>query len=216
MTMRITILPVTQFQQNCSIIVCDDTRKAAIVDPGGDLDAILETLRELEVEPEKILITHAHIDHAGATADLAERLNLPIEGPARGDQSWIDQLPQQSRMFGFPAARSFTPDSWLDDGDRVSVGNQQFDVIHCPGHTPGHVVFVHPIERIAIVGDVLFEGSIGRTDFPGGSHPQLVSSIREKLFPLGDDIVFIPGHGPTSTFGQERTSNPFVGDRYVS
>lgn len=211
--MQYAILPVTAFEQNCSLLVCDKTRRLAIVDPGGDIDAILAAIAELDAIPEKILVTHAHIDHAGAVADLAERLGLPIEGPQREDQFWIDMLPQQAGMFGFPPARSFVPDRWLEDGDQVSVGETVFDVLHCPGHTPGHVVFFQPDARLAIVGDVLFAGSIGRSDFPRGDHAQLVHSIRAKLFPLGDDIQFIPGHGSMSSFGQERATNPFVADR---
>jgi len=157
-------------------------------------------------------VTHAHIDHAGAVAELAERLNLPIEGPQKEDSFWIDMLPQQSQMFGFPPARVFTPTRWLEQGDTVTVGSTLLEVLHCPGHTPGHVVFVEPQSRLAVVGDVLFAGSIGRSDFPRGNHGELVNSIREKLFPLGDDIAFIPGHGPMSTFGEERQTNPFVSD----
>lgn len=210
--MHYAILPVTAFEQNCSLLVCDQTRRLAIVDPGGDIERILAAITELDALPEKILVTHAHIDHAGAVAELAERLGLPIEGPHPDDQFWIDLLPQQAGMFGFPPARTFTPDRWLHDGDQVTVGETTFDVLHCPGHTPGHVVFIQQQAQLAVVGDVLFAGSIGRSDFPRGDHAQLVSSIRDKLFPLGDDIAFIPGHGPMSTFGQERATNPFVAD----
>ncbi len=214
MSLKIAIVPVTPFEQNCSIIVCDETNKAAVVDPGGDLDKIEEALKELGVELEKILITHAHIDHAGATADLAEKTGVPIEGPHQGDQFWIDKLPEQSQMFQFPDVKAFTPNRWLGDKDEVIVGNLKFEVVHCPGHTPGHVVFINQQEKIAIVGDVLFQGSIGRTDFPMGDHDQLISSIKDKLFPFGDDIAFVPGHGPTSTFGHEREHNPFVSGRF--
>jgi glyoxylase-like metal-dependent hydrolase (beta-lactamase superfamily II) len=181
-----------------------------VIDPGGDLERILAAARDENVRLEKILLTHAHIDHAGGTAELARSLKLPIEGPHRGDQFWIDGLPEQSRMFGFPPSESFTPDRWLDDGDRVQVGDVEFEVLHCPGHTPGHVVFFSPADRIAFVGDVLFAGSIGRTDFPGGDYDTLIGAIRSKLLPLGDDVRFVPGHGPMSTFGEERRSNPFV------
>lgn len=208
------IVPVTPFEQNCSIIWCAKTKKAAVVDPGGDLDRILAAVDKLDVEVERILITHGHIDHAGGTAALARRLGVPIEGPHPEDRFWIDGMPDQSRMFGFPDVESFQPDRWLDDGDEVCVGEERFRVIHAPGHTPGHVVFYHHEARIAFVGDVLFAGSIGRTDFPKGDHATLIASIREKLFPLGDDVTFVPGHGPTSTFGQERQSNPFVGGRF--
>ena len=210
--MKYAILPVTAFEQNCSFILCEDTQKLAIVDPGGDLDAILNGIDQLGGTPEKILVTHAHIDHAGVVADLAERLGIPVEGPHPDDQFWIDMLPQQAQMFGFPESRAFTPDRWLADGDRVTVGDIRFDVLHCPGHTPGHVVFHQPEEKLALVGDVIFAGSIGRSDFPRGNHEQLIHSIRGKLFPLGDDVSFIPGHGPMSTFGQERQTNPFVSD----
>ncbi|MDX9836525.1 MAG: MBL fold metallo-hydrolase [Thiomonas sp.] len=207
----VRIVPVTPFEQNCSIIWCDKTRKAAVVDPGGDLDRILAAAKALGVTIEKILITHGHIDHAGGAAKLARELGVPIEGPQEEDRFWIDGMAQQSKMFGFPDVETFTPDRWLHDGDTVTVGEQTLNVIHTPGHTPGHVVFVHPESRLALVGDVLFAGSIGRTDFPRGDHQTLINSIRNKLFPLGDDITFVPGHGPTSTFGEERESNPFVG-----
>ncbi|ATE61610.1 MBL fold metallo-hydrolase [Thauera sinica] len=208
-----SIVPVTPFEQNCSIVWCDRTKKAAVVDPGGDLDRILAAAKKLGVTIEKILITHGHIDHAGGTAKLARELGVPVEGPQREDRFWIDGMPQQSKMFGFPDVESFEPDRWLEDGDTVTVGEETLRVIHTPGHTPGHVVFVHADARLAIVGDVLFAGSIGRTDFPRGDHQTLIRSIRNKLFPLGDDIVFIPGHGPTSTFGDERRRNPYVGDQ---
>lgn len=212
--MQYRIIPVTQFEQNCSLIWCEQTRKAAVVDPGGDLERILAVVQEEGVELEKILLTHAHIDHAGGTAELAERCGLPIIGPHKGDEFWIQGLPQQAAMFGFRPARMFIPDRWLEDGESVQVGNVTLSVIHCPGHTPGHVVFFDPASKLAIVGDVLFNGSIGRTDFPGGNHQQLLDSIRQKLFPLGDDVSFIPGHGPMSTFGNEKQFNPFVGGRW--
>ncbi|MCY0966227.1 MBL fold metallo-hydrolase [Parathalassolituus penaei] len=208
-----TIVPVTAFMQNCTILMCEETRAAAIVDPGGDVARIRAALDKLGARPQKILLTHAHIDHAGGTAELARQLSIPVEGPHPDDQFWIDALPEQSRMFGFPQVESFTPDRWLADGDQITVGNVSMNVIHCPGHTPGHVVFHQPEQKLAMVGDVLFNGSIGRTDFPRGNHADLVHSIREKLFPLGDDVVFVPGHGPESTFGHERRSNPFVADR---
>lgn len=210
--MKYAILPVTQFQQNCSFLICEDTGKLAICDPGGDIARIEGALAELGGEPEKILVTHGHIDHAGAVAELAEKLGIPIEGPHQDDSFWLDMLPQQSQMFGFPPARSFTPDRWLVHGDTVTVGSTALQVLHCPGHTPGHVVFYQPEAQLAVVGDVLFAGSIGRTDFPRGDHAALVASIRERLFPLGDDIAFIPGHGPMSDFGTERRTNPFVSD----
>lgn len=207
-----SIVPVTPFEQNCSILWCDRTKKAAVVDPGGDLDRILAEAQRLGVTIEKILITHGHIDHAGGAAKLARELGVPIEGPQQEDRFWIEGMPQQSRMFGFHEVETFEPDRWLEEGDTVTVGEETLSVIHTPGHTPGHVVFLHADARLAIVGDVLFAGSIGRTDFPRGDHQTLIRSIRTKLFRLGDDIVFIPGHGPTSTFGDERESNPYVGD----
>ncbi|GGE78014.1 MBL fold hydrolase [Streptosporangium jomthongense] len=212
MSLKYKIIPVTPFQQNCSLIWCEETRKAAVVDPGGDLARIRSAIDQEGVTVEKILLTHAHIDHAGGTAELSKTLGVPIEGPHKEDNFWIVGLPQQAQMFGFPAPEVFTPDRWLEDGQQVTVGKQILDVLHCPGHTPGHVVFFHRESALALVGDVLFHGSIGRTDFPKGDHGTLVRSIREKLFPLGDEVAFIPGHGPMSTFGRERASNPFVSD----
>jgi len=208
--MKFAIVPVTPFQQNATVLWCEATRKAAVVDPGGDLPLIQRVLEREGLSLEKILVTHGHIDHAGGVADLAEQAGVPIEGPHPEDRFWIDGMPQQSKMFGFPAVRSFTPTRWLADGDRVSVGNEELQVIHCPGHTPGHVCFFHAPSRLAIVGDVLFAGSIGRTDFPKGDYDTLIASIRERLLPLGDDVEFIPGHGPMSNFGEERRYNPFV------
>lgn len=210
--MKHAIVPVTPFQQNCTILWCEETMEAAAVDPGGDLDLILRAAEKLGVTLTKILVTHGHIDHAGGVADLAERLSLPIEGPQREDLFWIEGMPKQSQMFGFPPVRSFTPTRWLDQGDTVTVGKETLSVLHCPGHTPGHVVFVHEGSRLAIVGDVLFAGSIGRTDFPRGDHATLIRSIKERLLPLGDDIAFVPGHGPMSTFGDERRHNPYVAE----
>ncbi|WP_313074185.1 MBL fold metallo-hydrolase [Melaminivora sp.] len=204
-------IPVTAFQQNCSLVWCDQTLEGAVIDPGGDLERIEAEAARLGVTLKAIWLTHAHIDHAGGTGELAERLSLPIIGPHRGDQFWIDGLPQQSAMFGFPPARAFVPTRWLEDGDTVQVGRETLQVRHTPGHTPGHVVFHAPQARRAFVGDVLFAGSIGRTDFPQGDHQQLIDSITGRLWPMGDDTVFIPGHGPESSFGAERRSNPFVG-----
>lgn len=209
------IVPVTPFEQNASLLWCVATRRAAVIDPGGDLDRIRAAIDSLQLEVERILITHGHIDHAGGTAALARSLGVPVEGPHEGDRFWIEGMPQQSRMFGLANAESFEPDRWLNDGDVVSIGEARLNVIHTPGHTPGHVVFHQPESRLAIVGDVLFAGSIGRTDFPRGDHATLVRSIREKLFPLGDEVRFIPGHGPMSTFGRERLANPYVGDAAV-
>jgi hydroxyacylglutathione hydrolase len=210
--MEVTIVSVTPFAQNCSILACEQTRAAAIVDPGGDLDRIVQQLQEQKLVPAKIFITHGHVDHCAGAAALAQRLGIPIEGPQEADAFWIDQLPQITQLYGFPAAQSFVPTRWLHDGDTVQFGHQRLRVLHCPGHTPGHVVFFHEGARVAIVGDVLFAGSIGRTDFPRGNHADLLASIRGKLWPLGSDVTFVPGHGPTSTFGEERRSNPYVGD----
>ena len=212
MPLHYRTIPVTPFQQNASILWCDRTREAAVVDPGGELPRLLAAVRELGVELRQILLTHAHIDHAGGAGQLAREQGLPIVGPHRGDAFWIDALAQQSAMFGFTRAETFVPTRWLEDGDTVQVGQVVLNVRHCPGHTPGHVVFHDPESKRAFVGDVLFAGSIGRTDLPGGDYDELIASIRERLWPMGDDTVFIPGHGPKSSFGRERRSNPFVGE----
>jgi glyoxylase-like metal-dependent hydrolase (beta-lactamase superfamily II) len=210
--MQYAIVPVTPFQQNCTVLWCPETMKGAAVDPGGDLDRVLRVADAKGVTLEKILVTHGHLDHVGAVADLADKLKLPIEGPQREDKFWIDGMPMQAEMFGLPAVRSFTPDRWLEEGDTVTVGNQTLDVYFCPGHTPGHIVFIHVPSKLALVGDVLFKGSVGRTDFPRGDHAALIRSIHEKLLPLGDEYAFIPGHGPMSTFGEERLHNPFLNE----
>jgi glyoxylase-like metal-dependent hydrolase (beta-lactamase superfamily II) len=212
MTIKVAVCPVTPYQQNCSIIKCEASGRAAIVDPGGDIDRVLAAVEELGGQVEKILLTHGHMDHCAATAALRDRLEVPVEGPHRDDEFLISGLPEWCARAGFPPAEAFEPDRWLEEGDTVTVGEQTLKVVHCPGHTPGHVVFIYDDQKVAWVGDVLFQGSIGRTDFPRGNHEQLVNSIRGKLFPLGDDITFIPGHGPTSTFGRERATNPFVAD----
>jgi len=207
--MEFTILPVTPYQQNCSL-VWDEAGRAALIDPGGEAERLLAEVAQRGLTLEKILLTHGHLDHVGAAVELRDALGIPIIGPQREEQFWLDLLPQQAELFGFPPAVVFTPDQWLEDGDQVAVGSIQMDVLHCPGHTPGHVVFFEPQARLAFVGDVLFKGSIGRTDFPRGDHAALISAIREKLFPLGDDVRFVPGHGAMSTFGRERRDNPFV------
>ncbi len=209
--MRVGIVPVTAFEQNCSLIWCTKTMRGALVDPGGDLDKLKAALAKTGVTLEKILLTHGHMDHCGMAGMLAEELGVPIEGPHEADRFWIEGLDDSSMRFGLEG-ESFEPDRWLKDGDTVTVGELTLDVIHCPGHTPGHVVFHHPESHLATVGDVLFAGSIGRTDLPQGNHQQLLDSITQKLWPLGDDVTFVPGHGPTSTFGQERQTNPFVAD----
>jgi hydroxyacylglutathione hydrolase len=210
--MRVAILPVTPFQQNCSLIWCTRTMKGALVDPGGDLDILRAALEKSGVTLEKVLVTHGHLDHCGMAGVLAKEMGVPIEGPQSEDQFWIDQLDSSGSSFGMEG-ESFEPDRWLENGDTVTVGELELDVYHCPGHTPGHVVFHHAPSRFAIVGDVLFQGSIGRTDFPRGNHADLIEAITGKLWPLGDDTTFVPGHGPISTFGQERQTNPFVGER---
>ena len=214
--MKVLLVPVTPFQQNCSIIVCEKTNRCAVVDPGGDLDQILAAVAKTGATLEKILLTHGHIDHCGGTAELKRQTGVPVEGPQKEETFWIDQLPEQGTRFGFPRLEAFTPDRWLEDGDTVTVGELLLEVRHCPGHTPGHVVFFERGERIAFVGDVIFQGSVGRTDFPRGDSATLVRSITQKLWPLGDDVTFVPGHGPTSTFGEERRSNPFVGDEVLA
>lgn len=213
--LQVEILPVTAFQQNCSLVWDAGTMRGALVDAGGEAEQLIAAAEQRGVTLEKLLVTHGHLDHIGVVAELADRLKLPIEGPHEDDRFWIELLPEVARQYGFPPARSFTPQRWLRHGDQVTVGSLTFDVIHCPGHTPGHVVFHHVPSQLAIVGDVLFQGSIGRTDFPRGNHADLIRSIRERLFPLGDDITFVPGHGPLSTFGAERRNNPFVSDTAV-
>lgn len=210
------ILPVTPLQQNCTLVWCTRTMKAAIIDPGGDVDLLEKAIAVQGVTLEKIWVTHGHSDHAGGVAAMKLRYGVPIEGPHPDDQFWIDQIQSSGERWGMPEARNFTPDRWLGDGDVVTLGETQFEVYHCPGHTPGHVIFFHREARLAQVGDVLFQNSIGRTDFPRGNHADLIKAITTKLWPLGDDVQFIPGHGPMSTFGAERRSNPYVADRVVN
>ncbi len=211
--MKAYVIPVTAYQQNCSLLVCEETNKAALVDPGGDLPKLLDAVKQVGCELEKIFLTHAHMDHCAGAGELREQLNIPIEGPQKEDIFWLEKLPEWCKMAGFPIAEAFEPDRWLEDGDSIEFGNVKLDVKHCPGHTPGHVVFYHNDSKLAFVGDVLFQGSIGRTDFPRGDYDTLVASIRDKLWPLGDDVNFVPGHGPNSTFGRERATNPFVSDK---
>lgn len=211
--MKFEIVPVTPFAQNCTVLWCEETRRAAVVDPGGDVERIAAALERHDLTLERILLTHGHLDHVGGTVEMRERYGVPVEGPQEEDRFWLDGLPRQAQMFGFPHTDAFVPDRWLNDGDTVAVGNATLAVIHTPGHTPGHVVFFHAPSRLALVGDVLFAGSIGRTDFPKGDYQTLIASITQRLFPLGDDVAFIPGHGPMSTFGDERADNPFVSGR---
>ena len=213
--LKAAIVPVTPLQQNCTLFWCTATMRGAVVDPGGDLDRIRAAIAAQGVTVEKILLTHGHIDHAGAAKALAAELAVPIEGPHEADRFWIARLADDGRAYGVPG-EPFEPDRWLDEGDRVQVGQLELDVHHCPGHTPGHIVLHHPPSKLAIVGDVLFQGSIGRTDFPLGDHAALIDAIVTKLWPMGDDTTFIPGHGSTSNFGQERRTNPFVSDRVLA
>ena len=213
---RALIAPVTPLQQNCTIVWCAKTLKAAIIDPGGETPRLLEALKEHGLTLEKIWITHGHLDHAGGAAALQAATGVVIEGPQREDDFWIEQIEESGRAYGVPDAKRFQPDRWLEDGDRVTLGETEFEVYHCPGHTPGHVIFFHRGAGLAQVGDVLFQGSIGRTDFPRGNHAQLIASITGKLWPLGDAVAFVPGHGPMSTFGRERQTNPFVADSVLA
>lgn len=212
--MRATIVPVTPLRQNCCLIWCTETMRGAFTDPGGDLHLLRAAAKQHGVTVEKILLTHGHLDHCGQAGVFAAELGVPIEGPHEADRFWISRLDDDARQWGVPA-QVFEPDRWLNDGDTVTVGKLVLDVIHCPGHTPGHVVFVHSPSRVAIVGDVLFQGSIGRTDFPMGNHQQLIDAITQKLWPLGDDVAFVPGHGAMSNFGHERKTNPYVSDQVL-
>ena len=209
--LRATIVPVTPIQQNCTLLWCTATMKAAVVDPGGDLPRIRQAIEQAGVQVESVLLTHGHIDHAGEAKPLADELGVPIVGPHEADRFWLARLDEDGRSWGIPGV-PFEPDRWLAEGDVVAVGDLRLDVHHTPGHTAGHVIFHHPPSKLAVTGDVLFQGSVGRTDLPQGDHQQLVRSVVEKLWPLGDDTVFLPGHGAHSTFGRERAHNPFVGD----
>lgn len=214
-TLKAAVIPVTPLQQNCTLLWCTKTMKGTFTDPGGDLDRLKAAAKAQGVTIEKILLTHGHIDHCGSAKILADELGVTIEGPHIADKFWIDRLEQDGARYGI-AGQPFESDRWLDDGDTVTVGELSFDVYHCPGHTPGHIVFHHPPSKLAIVGDVLFQGSIGRTDFPMGNHQDLIDAITTKLWPLGNDTTFIPGHGGISNFGHERQTNPFVADRVLA
>jgi hydroxyacylglutathione hydrolase len=213
--LKAAIIPVTPLQQNCTLLWCTKTMRGAFVDPGGDLPRLRAAAQQQGVTIEKILLTHGHIDHCGGAGILAKELGVEIEGPEEADRFWIARLEDDGRSYGIPA-KVFEPERWLKDGDQVTVGELKLDVYHCPGHTPGHVIFHHPPSKLALVGDVLFQGSIGRTDFPMSNHQDLIDAIQAKLWPLGDDTAFIPGHGPMSSFGHERRSNPFVADRVLA
>jgi len=210
MALNYQIIPVTPFAQNCTVLWCDETLRAAVVDAGGDIERILEFIQSQGLTVDKLLLTHGHIDHAGGAADLAQRLRVPIEGPQQADSFWLDQLPQQGQMFGLNSSAALEPQRWLADGDSVTIGNQVLNVLHCPGHTPGHVVFYSASAKLLISGDVLFQGSIGRTDFPRGNLQDLLNAIHSKLFILPDDTTVLPGHGPLTTLGEEKRNNPFV------
>jgi hydroxyacylglutathione hydrolase len=207
---RAAIIPVTPFQQNCTLVWSEADKRAAVVDPGGDLANVRQAIARTGVTVERIWLTHGHIDHAGGAAELKEELQVPVEGPHRADLFLLEHLAETGRSFGIAGARNLTPDRWLEEGDQISLGEIVFDVLHCPGHSPGSVVLFNAHQRFALVGDVLFRGSIGRSDIPGGNHETLIRSIRDKLLPLGDDVSFVCGHGPTSTIGHERATNPFL------
>ena len=209
------ITPVTPFQQNAPILYCEDSKKCAFVDPGGDLDILLGAAKDNNLIPEKIFLTHGHADHAGAAMELSSMLSIEIEGPHKEDAFLLDSLESQGKMFGFQA-QNCIPNRWLEDGDEVKLGGETLQVIFCPGHTPGHIIFFHAPSNLAAVGDVIFQGSIGRTDLPRGNHQDLINSITQKLWPLGEEVLFISGHGPVSTFGQERKNNAFVSDAVLS
>lgn len=210
--LKAKLIPVTPLQQNCSLIWCDETMEGAFVDPGGEPDRLLAQAKAEGVTLTKLLLTHGHLDHAGGAQTLKERLGLPIIGPHREDQFWLDQIEEQAARYDIPGLRCCTPDQWLEEGAEIIVGHLVLQVLHCPGHTPGHIVFYEKNKNVAFVGDVIFKGSIGRTDFPRGNRDDLIASITTKLWPLGDAVTFVPGHGPLSTFGIERQSNPYVGD----
>lgn len=211
MALHYQIIPVTPFEQNCTLLWCDETMEGTLIDAGGDIAKLTTAVSKANVKISKLLLTHGHLDHVGAAAQLAAHYAVNIEGPQREEQFWLDMLPQQAMMFGFPPAKAFLPDRWLEQGDTVQVGNVLLEVRHCAGHTPGHVVFIHHSSKLAIVGDVLFNGGIGRSDFPRGNYQTLINSIQQQLFTLADDYQFIAGHGAMSTIGHEKKHNPFVG-----
>lgn len=213
--LRVAVIPVTQFQQNCSLIWCTKTMQGALVDPGGELDKLKDAASRAGVTLEKILITHGHADHCGQAGMLAKELDIPIEGPQEEDRFWISRLPDDGPRFGMHC-EVFEPTRWLSDGEKVTVGELELEVVHCPGHTPGHVIFFHRATKFAFVGDVIFKGSIGRTDFPMSNHQHLLDAITQKLWLLGEDVTFVPGHGPHGTFGEERQTNPYVSDRVIA
>ncbi|MEN8170378.1 MAG: MBL fold metallo-hydrolase [Pseudomonadota bacterium] len=208
--MKYRILPVTHYQQNCSLIWCDTSKQAALIDPGGEPERLLQAIDEAGLQLEMILLTHGHMDHVGAVTAILEQRSVSIIGPHKADAFWLEILPQQAEHFGFPATEAFTPTRWLHDGEQIQLGEVTLEVLHTPGHTPGHVVFYCRNDSTAFVGDVLFQGSIGRTDFPQGDQEALLHSIQQRLFPLGDQVTVVPGHGPSTTLGEERRHNPYL------
>ena len=204
------IVPVTPFQQNCTLLCCEVTKRAVVIDPGGDLPKVERAITRAGISVDKIWLTHGHVDHVAGATDLKTNLKVSIEGPHKDDLFLLQHVAETGRSYGMWNASNVTPDRWLEEGDQVQIGELTFDVLHCPGHSPGSIVYFNPVQRLAIVGDVLFAGSIGRTDLPGGDYQQLIESIRDKLLPLGDDVAIISGHGPTSTIGHERATNPFL------
>ncbi len=213
--LKAAVIPVTPYQQNCSLVWCTKTMRGAFVDPGGEVERLKEIARLQGVTIEKVLLTHGHLDHASGAAKLAREYGVKVEGPHRDDQFLLDDLGRNAKRPGFGDAENCTPDRWLDDNDTVTIGEVELGVRHCPGHTPGHVIFFHKDAKVAFVGDVLFRGSIGRCDLPRGDWNQLITAIRERVLPLGDDITFVSGHGDMSTFGWERKTNPYVSDLAV-
>lgn len=208
--MKIVVIPVTPYQQNCSLVICETTKKAAVVDPGGEVERIISAIKNHQVTVDKIILTHGHLDHVGDTEPLMQRLNVPVIGPEKEDTFWLETLEQQSQMFSFPKTSSFLPTQWLQEGDVIEIGDIKLDVLHVPGHTPGHVALFDANSKQIIVGDILFNGSIGRTDFPRGDHGQLISGIKQKILTLPEETVVFPGHGPTTTIGREKVSNPYL------
>jgi len=207
---KAVIVPVTPFQQNCTLLWCEVTKRTVVIDPGGDLPEVERAIKRAGVSIDKIWLTHGHVDHVAGASDLKTNLKVSIEGPHKDDLFLLQHVAETGCSYGMWNASNVTPDRWLEEGDQVQIGELTFNVLHCPGHSPGSIVYFNPVQRLAIVGDVLFAGSIGRTDLPGGNYQQLIESIKDKLLPLGDDVAIISGHGPTSTIGHERATNPFL------